>query len=96
MMEEIRFNDSNKCIHISIDNETQEIPIFEIDRLETYIILKDIIDAPLNEKINIDALLCYIPYENDNTEDNETMEPDINIPNVNNPNTQVIHIEKKK
>lgn len=94
MMEEIRFNDSNKCIHISIDNETQEIPIFEIDRLETYIILKDIIDAPLNEKINIDALLCYIPYENDNTENNETMEPDINIPNVNNPNTQVIHIEK--
>ena len=56
MMEEIRFNDSNKCIHISIDNETQEIPIFEIDRLETYIILKDIIDAPLNEKINISPL----------------------------------------
>lgn len=63
MIEEIRFHDSGKKINITIDNEKQSIPIQTIDKLKTFINLRQELDTPLQENINIDADLYYVPYD---------------------------------
>lgn len=62
-MEEIRFNDSGKKIRVSIDSETQEIPIYEIDRFKTFITLNQSLNAPLKENIIVDASLNFLSYD---------------------------------
>ena len=63
MIEDIRFSDSNKKVYISIDNETQNIPLYQVDKLQTFFKLEQLMDTPLRENIDVDALLYYIPYD---------------------------------
>lgn len=62
-MEEIRFNDSGKKISVTIDKETQTIPIQEIDKFKTFITLNRSLNTSLNEKIELNASLKYLPYD---------------------------------
>lgn len=81
-MEEIRFNDSGKKISVSIDNETQEIPIYEIDRFKTFITLNQSLNTPLKEKIIVDASLNYLSYD--------TIEEDLSYTDNTDVNTNTI------
>lgn len=65
MIEDIRFYDSGKKINLTIDNEKQNIPIHAVDKLYTFIELNKPLETPLKENIEIDASLCYLPYDID-------------------------------
>lgn len=75
MIDNIRFYDSEHTVKISIDNETQEEPIYEIEKMASYIISNNVIDVSLNEDIHIDASLCYVPYD-------KTIEEEIDSPKI--------------
>lgn len=77
-IDNIRFNDSGKKINITIDKETQQIPICSINKFESYIFLQEPLNTPLKENIIVDALLCYIPYDTIN-EDVETLDNDVSV-----------------
>ena len=70
MIEEIEFLDSDNKVSITIDNETQTIPIKTIKKLSTYIELNQSLDTALNNNIEVDAYIYYI--KNNNNEESYT------------------------
>lgn len=65
MREQIRFNDTGKKVNVTIDNETEQLPIKSIIKIPTFIELQKPLNTPLKEDIILDAHLCYIANDND-------------------------------
>lgn len=58
MIEEIDFQDTNNKVSVTIDNETQSLPIKKINKLPTYIDLNKSLNTALENNIEVDALIC--------------------------------------
>ena len=65
MREQIQFNDTGKKVNVTIDNETEQLPIKSIIKIPTFIELQKPLNTPLKEDIILDAHLCYIVNDND-------------------------------
>ena len=59
MLEDIHFTDSGEKISITIDNETQEIPIKKFNKLPTYIELNQSLNTALESDIQLNASIFY-------------------------------------
>lgn len=80
MREQIRFNDTGKKVNVTIDNETEQLPIKSIIKIPTFIELQKPLNTPLKEDIILDAHLCYIVSDNDTivTEDDMIYDDETN------------------
>lgn len=79
MLEEIDFQDSGNQVSVTIDNETQSLPIKKINKLSTYIGLNQSLNAALENNIEVDAFIYYIK---------KSEEPDIENSEINTEVTQ--------
>ena len=80
MLEEIDFQDTNNKVSITIDNETQELPIKKINRLSTYIDLDESLNTALENNIELRASLYYIKKNSVvNDESTEEIDPDTKL-----------------
>ena len=72
MLEEIDFQDSGNQVSVTIDNETQSLPIKKINKLSTYIGLNQSLNTALENNIEVDAFIYYIKKaEEPDIENNE-------------------------
>ena len=74
MLEEIDFQDSGNQVSVTIDNETQSLPIKKINKLSTYIGLNQSLNTALENNIEVDAFIYYIK---------KSEEPDIENSEIN-------------
>ena len=79
MLEEIDFQDSGNQVSVTIDNETQSLPIKKINKLSTYIGLNQSLNTALENNIEVDAFIYYIK---------KSEEPDIENSEINTEVTQ--------
>ena len=79
MLEEIDFQDSGNQVSVTIDNETQSLPIKKINKLSTYIGLNQSLNTALENNIEVDAFIYYIK---------KAEEPDIENSEINTEVTQ--------
>ncbi len=63
MIENIDFIDTDNKVTVTIDNETQELPIKAINRLPIYIDLNQSLNTALENNIQLDASIYYINNE---------------------------------
>lgn len=68
-MKDIKFSESDKKVYLTIDNETQTIPIYDINKKYSFIELNKLLDIVLNEDIIIDATIYT--YDKDDMENND-------------------------
>lgn len=71
MIEDIEFLDTDEKVSVTIDNETQEIPIQKIKKFKTYIDLNQTLDTALKNNIILDASIYYRKDIEDNYVENE-------------------------
>lgn len=85
MTEEIDFQDSGNQVSVTIDKETQSLPIKKINKSPTYIGLNKSVNTALKNDIEVDAFIYCIKKteevdtENQETDDDESQETDTEI-----------------
>lgn len=80
MIEDIEFLDTDEKISVTIDNETQDIPIQKIKKFRTYIGLNKTLNTALHNDIVLDASIYYgKDIEDNDIEDTDFYSRDVTI-----------------
>ena len=77
MIEEIDFQDSGNQVSVTIDNETQSLPIKKINKLSTYIELNQSLNTALENNIEVDAFIYYIKKTEETNIENEEINTEV-------------------